>query len=201
MEAICAMLHDQRLLKFLWAEAVNTVVYVQNRFPHQALGSKTPEEMFIGNKPDVSHFRIFGSPLYFHVPKEKRNKLGASGKKGNFVGYGENTKGYRIYVAGQREVVISHDVTFDKDMALSMVDNLPTLRSSQEADTRELKEKDDETMPNVEETMDPIDPPPHESSSSRKRPSWIRGLLDEVEGYAAPRGTFRESKKPNRYYG
>ena len=82
-----AMLHNQRLLKSLWAKAVNTAVYVQNRCPHQALGSKTPEEMFTGKKLDVSHFRIFGSPVYFHVPKEKRNKLGASGRKGIFVGY------------------------------------------------------------------------------------------------------------------
>jgi len=82
------------------------------------LGSKTPEEMFTGKKPDVSHFRIFGSPIYFHVLKEKRNKLLASGKKGIFVGYSKNTKGYRIYAAGQREIEISHDVTFDEDMAL-----------------------------------------------------------------------------------
>lgn len=67
------------------------------------------------------------------------NKLVASGKKGIFVGYGENTKGYRIYVASQREVVISHDVTFDEDMALSEVENILTLRSSQEADTWEPK--------------------------------------------------------------
>ena len=72
------------------------------------------------------------------------------------MGYSENTKGYRIYVADQREVVISHDVTFDEDMALSKVDNLPTLRSSQDAETREPKEKDDETMPDVEEPMDPM---------------------------------------------
>ena len=102
------------------------------------------------------------------------------------MGYGENTKGYRIYVAGQREVIISHDLTFDEDMALSKVINLPTLRSSQEADTREPKEKDDESMPDVEEPMDPIDPHPHEPSSSRKRPSWLRGILDDAEVHAAP---------------
>ena len=73
------------------------------------MGSKTPEEMFTGKKLDISHFRNFGSPVYFHVRKEKMNKMGASGKKGIFVGCGENTKGYRIYVVGQREVVISHD--------------------------------------------------------------------------------------------
>ena len=137
MEVVRAMLHDQRLPKFLWVKAANTIVYVQNRCPHQELGSKTPKEMFTGKKPDISHFRIFGSPVYFHVPKEKMNKLCAFGKKGIFVGYGENTKGYRIYVADQREVVISHDVTFDKDMALSKVDNILTLTSSQESDTRE----------------------------------------------------------------
>eukprot|EP00253_Pinus_taeda_P016366 PITA_16366 len=154
--------------------------------------------MFTSKKPNVSHFRIFGSPIYFHVPKEKRNKLGASGNKGIFVGYSENTKGYRIYVVGQRKVEISHDVTFDEDMALSKVDNLPTLRGSKEADTEEPKDKEDETMPDVEEPMDPIDPPLQERSSSRKRPSWLRGALDDAEGHIAPRGTFCESKKPNR---
>ena len=73
---------------------------------------------------------------------------------------------------------------------LSKLDNLLTLSSSQEVDTREPKEKDDESMPDVEEPMDPIDPPPHEPSSSRKRPSWLRGLLDDAEGHATPRGTF-----------
>eukprot|EP00253_Pinus_taeda_P036299 PITA_36299 len=109
--------------------------------------------------------------------------------------------GYRIYVGGQREVEIRHDVTFDEDMALSKVDNLPTLRGSKEADTGEPKEKEDETMPDVEEPMDLIDPPPQEPSSSRKRSSWLRGTLDDVEGHIAPRGTFCESKKPNRYQG
>ena len=99
VDVVRAMLHDQRLPKFLWVEATNTAIYVKNRCPHQALGSKTPKEMFTGKKPDISHFRIFGSPVYFHVPKEKRNKLGASGTKGIFVGYSENTKGYRIYVS------------------------------------------------------------------------------------------------------
>ena len=66
------------------------------------------------------------------------------------------------------------------------VNNLSTLRSSQEADTREPKEKDDESMPDVEEPMDLIDSHPHEPSSSRKRPSWLRGILDDAEGHAAP---------------
>ena len=70
------------------------------------------------------------------------------------------------------------------------VNNLPTLRSSQEADTRELKEKDDESMPDVEEPMDPIDPHPHEPSSSRKRSSWLKGILDVLKDMLHPKEPF-----------
>ena len=71
----------------LWDEATRTTIYVQNRIPHNALGNKTPEEMFTGEKPKVSHLNIFGCPVYIHVPKEKRSKLDPLGKKGIFVGY------------------------------------------------------------------------------------------------------------------
>ena len=125
MEAARAMLCDQGLPKFLWGEAANTTVYIQNRCPHSALESKTPEEVFSGKKPDVSHFRVFGCPFYFHVPKEKRSKLDASRKEGLFVVYSENSKAYRVYVPGQREVEICHDVSFDDDASLRKVVNIP----------------------------------------------------------------------------
>lgn len=81
IEATCAMLHDQSLAKFLWCETANTVMYVQNQCPHQAFDSKTPEEFFTGKKPDVSHFRIFCSPIYFLVLKEKRKNYRHLGRK------------------------------------------------------------------------------------------------------------------------
>lgn len=75
MEVAKAMLHDQVLLMFLWGEASKTTAYVQNRCPHWILEYKIPEEVFIGEKPNVEHLRIFGCPVYVHVPKEKRTKL------------------------------------------------------------------------------------------------------------------------------
>jgi hypothetical protein len=50
-----AMLHDQGLPLFLWAEACYTTVYLQNRSPHRAVGSMIPEEAFSGKKPVVSN--------------------------------------------------------------------------------------------------------------------------------------------------
>jgi transposase InsO family protein len=66
VEVVKAMIHDQNLPMFLWAEASNTTVYVQNRSPHRILGDKTPEEAFTGVKPEVIHLRIFGCPVYIH---------------------------------------------------------------------------------------------------------------------------------------
>jgi hypothetical protein len=63
MEAVKVMIHDQDLPMHLWAEAAKTTVYVQNRSPHHALGNKTPEEMFTGEKPEVGHLRIFSCPV------------------------------------------------------------------------------------------------------------------------------------------
>ena len=48
-----AMLHDQSLSFFLWAEACNTAVYLQNRSPHRAVGNMTHEECFSGKKSEV----------------------------------------------------------------------------------------------------------------------------------------------------
>ena len=89
MEVVKAMIHDQDLPMYLWAEAAKRAVYVHNRISHSALGNKTPKEVFIGENPEVSHLKIFGCLVYIHIPKEKRSKLDPSGKKGLFVGYSE----------------------------------------------------------------------------------------------------------------
>ena len=52
-------------------------------------------------------------------------------------------------------------------------------------------------MPDVEGPMDLIDLPP----SMKRKPSWLRDTLDDAERDMAPRGTFCENKKPNRYQG
>jgi transposase InsO family protein len=43
MEAVKTMIHDQDIPMHLWEEATRTIVYVQNRLSHSALGFKTLE--------------------------------------------------------------------------------------------------------------------------------------------------------------
>ena len=78
---------------------------------------KTPKEVFSGIKPEGGHLRIFGWPVYIHVPKEKRTKMEPLGKKGVFVWYSENSKAYRIYVPSQRKIEVRRDVNFHEEAA------------------------------------------------------------------------------------
>jgi transposase InsO family protein len=66
-----AMLYDQDLPRFLWAEACNTTVYIQNKSPHKALGRKTPEEVFTGRRPEIGHFRILDALSIVMSPQRR----------------------------------------------------------------------------------------------------------------------------------
>jgi hypothetical protein len=79
----------------------------------------TQEEDFSGKKPSVEYLRIFGYPVYIHVPKDKRKKLEPLGKKGILVGYSETSKAYKMYVLGQQKVEINRDMTFDEEIAFN----------------------------------------------------------------------------------
>jgi hypothetical protein len=71
--------------------------------------------MFSGDKKEVNHLRIFGFPIYVHVPKDKRTKLDPSGKKDTFVGYSDTSKAYKVCIPNHRKIDISRDVTVDED--------------------------------------------------------------------------------------
>ena len=57
------------------AKAIKCVSYIQNRVPQKQLDGITPFEAWSGHKPDVTHFRIFGSKAWARIPTEKRNDL------------------------------------------------------------------------------------------------------------------------------
>eukprot|EP00253_Pinus_taeda_P035574 PITA_35574 len=71
MERARSMLSGAGLGEEFWAEAVDTTCYLVNRSPSLALEDKTPQEVWIGKKPSLSHLRVFGCDAYVHVLKEK----------------------------------------------------------------------------------------------------------------------------------
>ena len=114
IETVRSMLADSQLPQKFWAEALSTAVYLRNRSPTRAVEGKTPFEAWTGQKPDVKNFRVFGCVAYAHIPKDERHKLDSKAKKCIFLGYGTNTKGYRLYDPQCNKVIHSRDVVFDE---------------------------------------------------------------------------------------
>lgn len=114
MEMSRCMLFEKKLPRFLWVEAVNTLVYLLNRLPTKSVQSKTPLEAWSGVRPTAKHLKIFGSLCYFHVPIVKRGKLYETTEKEILVGYATKYKGYRIYNLNGDKIQISKDMHFDK---------------------------------------------------------------------------------------
>ena len=69
------MLHEKSLPQRLWVEALNCATYIQNISPHIFFKDKTPYEAWSGLKPEVTHFRIFGSHAWARIPYENRKAL------------------------------------------------------------------------------------------------------------------------------
>lgn len=90
------MLCEARLPKEYWGEAVPTAIYLKNRSPTATLVGKVPEEVWTGYKVDVSHQRVFGCVAMTLISSAKQDKLDSKSKHCIFVGYGEDTKGYRL---------------------------------------------------------------------------------------------------------
>ncbi|KAL0893973.1 hypothetical protein ABMA27_014049 [Loxostege sticticalis] len=112
VEKARCMLINANLQKYLWAEAVVTAAYIVNRSPTRALDWKTPEEKWSGKQPIVSHMRVFGCEAMMHIPKEKVKKWDSRSRKMIFLGYCDNSKGYRLLDIKSRTVMKSRDVIF-----------------------------------------------------------------------------------------
>lgn len=120
VESARTMLHAKGLDLKLWAEAVNTTVFVLNRTGTSSVKGKIPHELWYGELPKLRNlpymrnldFKIFGCEAYAHIPKEKKRKWDAKSKEGLFVRYAEHSKGYRIWFSESGKIEVHRDVTF-----------------------------------------------------------------------------------------
>ncbi|GJU30869.1 retrovirus-related pol polyprotein from transposon TNT 1-94 [Tanacetum coccineum] len=114
VEAARTMLIFSKALMFLWAEAIATSCYTQNRSLIHTLHNKTPYELLYDKKLDLSFLRVFGVLCYPTNDSEDLGKLKAKADIGFFVGYVSNRKGYRIYNKRTRQIMETIHVTFDE---------------------------------------------------------------------------------------
>ncbi|KAJ9536426.1 LOW QUALITY PROTEIN: hypothetical protein OSB04_un000384 [Centaurea solstitialis] len=119
VEAARSMLAESQLPQYLWAEAVNTACYTQNRsIIHRRFG-KTPYHILFGRVPSVRHFKVFGCKCFVLNESENRGKFGPKSDELIFVGYSESSIAYRVLNKQKRVVSESINVRFDPITELS----------------------------------------------------------------------------------
>lgn len=114
VEMAKCMLFDADLPKRFWAEAINMAAYIQNRI--LKANELIPYEVFFEKKVSFSNLKIFGTPVMVHVPKQKRKKWDRKSEEMIFIGYEDETKGYRCIDKRTGKVTISRDVIFNEDV-------------------------------------------------------------------------------------
>nr|GEY55587.1 hypothetical protein [Tanacetum cinerariifolium] len=114
VEAARTMLIFSHAPLFLWAEAIATTCYTQNRSIIHQCFNKTPYELIQGRKPYISYLHVFGALCYPKNDREDIGKLSAKGDIGFFIGYSANFVAYRVYNRRTKKIIETMNVTFDE---------------------------------------------------------------------------------------
>ena len=110
VETVRCLLHHAGVPLCFWAEALSVATYLKNRSPTSCFSGQTPYERWWNAKPDVSDLKVSCA----HVPREKRKKLDKKTTKCIFVGYLDNSKGFKLYDPAKQLMFRSRDVSFDE---------------------------------------------------------------------------------------
>ncbi|KAE8995148.1 hypothetical protein PR001_g20196 [Phytophthora rubi] len=101
-EMAAAMMIEARLPHYLWEDALQHAAYIRNRVPKRGQ-SQSPHQHLFGSTPNLSKLPVFGQSMAVRTPEEVRRKhfrFYGRGAVGAFVGFNEDTKGYKVYVPG-----------------------------------------------------------------------------------------------------
>jgi hypothetical protein len=99
VEAARTMICAKNLDVSLWAEGVNTAVYILN---------------ITGTRSEKVKASYDCTIVYTHIPKQKRRKWDPKSEKGIFVGYSNDTKGYRVWYSKSNKI-LCRDIIFEKE--------------------------------------------------------------------------------------
>lgn len=155
-----SMLFSSGADKKFWCEAVETAAYLVNRSPASAINEgKTPFELWEGRKPDVSVMKVWGSPAYCHIPKERRKKLDKKAWKGVFLGY--HCNGYRVWDPKREMVIAARDVIVDESESFQYKPDVQEKNPKRSKDAeivriRRLAESDSESDEGTSSAMDGV---------------------------------------------
>nr|GFB13772.1 hypothetical protein [Tanacetum cinerariifolium] len=114
VEAARTMLTFANLPSFLWAEAIATACFTQNRLIIHKCFDKTPYELINKRKLNIKFFHVFRCRCYHLNDYENVGKLKAKGGIRVFVGYSKESASFKIYNKRTRKIHESVNANFDE---------------------------------------------------------------------------------------
>lgn len=119
LDMVQSTLSKSNILKSMWTEALETVLYILNRVPPKVF-LKTPFELFKGWKPSLWHMRIWGCLYEVRCYNPQEKILDPRTISGYFIGYFESSKDYRFYCQSHTtRIMESRNVKFLENHKLS----------------------------------------------------------------------------------
>ena len=115
VELARAMLADSKLPEFLWELAVAHAAYLRNMSYTSTprLGNQTPYQVWHGRKPDASHLREFGAPVWvLSQGQHVQRKMLPKSQRRAYVGYDEGSKAVKYYNAATKNILTSRNYRF-----------------------------------------------------------------------------------------
>nr|GEV61506.1 hypothetical protein [Tanacetum cinerariifolium] len=119
IEAACTMLIYAKALLSLWAEAVATTCYTQNRSIIRLRHGKTPYKLLHDKLANLSFFYVSGALCYPKNNSENLRKLKPKADIGIFIGYAPTEKAFRIYNRRTRRIIETIQVDFNELTTMS----------------------------------------------------------------------------------
>ena len=78
--------------------------------------TKTPFEAYFRHKPDVLNLRVFGSTAWARIPLDKRRALQPQSIECLFIGYPDESKGFKLLDIKIKQIIIERSVKFDEPL-------------------------------------------------------------------------------------
>lgn len=169
IEKVRCMLFDAKLTKGFWAEALFAAVDVVNVLPNSSINNLSPSELWFGRKPDIAHFKIFGSRAMVMVPQQKRKKLDKKSLECILLRHADDSKAYRFYDKVSKKILISRDVIFLENEKVQMSSN------SEDNFIHSFSEIDNQPVTNSEGENSMIELPTVESEREQSAPMIDNG--------------------------
>nr|GEZ63297.1 retrovirus-related Pol polyprotein from transposon TNT 1-94 [Tanacetum cinerariifolium] len=119
IKVVHTMLIYTQALLFLWAEAVATACYTQNRSIIGLHHGKTPYELLHNKLPDLLFLHVFGALCSLTTDSENLGKLQPKADIRIFIGYAPIKKAFQIYNRRTRRIVETTHVDFDELTAVA----------------------------------------------------------------------------------